>query len=396
MTNGVGGTDRSLLARDVVEYCMNEGEYLDRLDPTTGDVEEVFEHFERRSVDGRTFYVLSDARHGVERGTVIVEDADVVIRGYPSIPRVYVLETGIPAFFDAETTVVVEEKLNGFNVRLADVGEPLAFTRSGLVCPYTTARAREQLPLSAFFADYPDEMLCAELIGPEGPYTSHDYDHIDTNSFRVFGIRDRESGDPLPVAERRARCEEYGFQQPRHFGRYATEAAVDGVRDAIATLDAAGREGVVITAADGEAMVKYTTESQHHNELAYAFSLPFDHGQDFLFSRVVRDAFQAVEFDEDDDRLRERARDLGESILLPMVETIRDVDAGETVGERHVVRGDEETVEALLEHLGDQSLTLETEALRREKGERVVEFVKVAESTQDRIRYYLDGGCRSE
>lgn len=291
---------------------------------------------------------------------------------------------------------MVEEKLNGFNVRLADVGEPLAFTRSGLVCPYTTARAREQLPLSAFFADYPDEMLCAELIGPEVPYTSHDYDYIDTNSFQVFGIRDRESGDPLPVAKRRDRCEEYGFEQPRHFGRYETEAAVEGVRDAIATVDAAGREGVVITAADGKAMVKYTTESQHHNELAYAFSLPFDHGQDFLFSRVVRDAFQAVEFDEDDDRLRDRARDLGESILLPMVETIRDVDTGETVGKRHVVRGDQETVEALLEHLGDQSLTLETEAVRREKGEHVVEFVKVAESTQDRIRNYLNGGCLSE
>lgn len=375
---------------------MDEGRYLDRLDPTTRDVEELFEHFEQRSVDGRTFYLLSDARHGVERGTVIVEDADAVIRGYPSVPRVYVLKTGIPAFFDAETTVVVEEKLNGSNVRIADVGEPLAFTRSGLVCPYTTARAREQLPLSAFFADHPDKMLCAELIGLEAPYTSHDYDDVETNSFRVFGIRDRESGDPLPVAERRERCEEHGFQQPRHFGRYGTDAAVGGVRDAIAALDSAGREGVVITAADGTEMVKYTTESQHHDELAYAFSSPFDYGQDFLFSRVVRDAFQAVEFDEDDDRLRERARDLGESILLPMVETIRDVDAGETVGERHVVRGEREAVEALLEHLGNQSVTLETEAVRREKGEHVVEFVKVSESTRDCIRNYLNGGRQSE
>lgn len=375
---------------------MDDRAYLDRLDPTTDDPEELFEHFERRTSAGRAFHVLPDGRHGVERGTVIVEDADAVVRGYPSIPRVLVLETGVPAFFEAGTTVAVEEKLNGFNVRIADVGEPLAFTRGGLACPYTTARARERLPLATFFADHPDEMLCAELIGPETPYTSHDYDDVDVNSFRVFGIRDRESGDPLPVATRRDRCEEYGFPQPRYFGQYDPEEAVEGVQDAIATLEAAGREGVVMKAADGGTMVKYTTESQHHAELAYAFSLPFDHGQDFLFSRVVRDAFQAVEFDEDDDRLRERARDLGESILLPMVETIRDVDAGETVGERHVVRGDRATVEALLEHLEDQSLKLETEAVRRESGADVVEFVKVAESTQDRIQYYLNGGYLGE
>ena len=392
----ISHADPSLLARRAVREPMDEPGYLDRLDPTTDDPEELFEHFERWSAVERTFHVLPDARHGVERGTVVIEDADAVVRGYPSIPRVLVLETGVPTFFDAETTVVVEEKLDGFNVRIADVGEPLVFTRSGFVCEYTTARARERLPLSSFFEDYPDEMLCAELIGPESPYTAHNYDGIDTDAFRVFDIRDRESGDPLPVAERHDRCEEYGLPQPRCFGQYDQEAVVPRVREAIATLDAAGREGVVVKSADGTAMVKYTTETQHHSELSYAFSLPFDYGQDFLFSRVVRDAFQAVEFNEDDDRLRERAHSLGESILLPMVETIRDVDEGETVGNRHVIREQPETVEALLEHLREQSLTLETVDDRCEEGERVVEFVKVAESTRDRIRYYLEGGTRDE
>ncbi len=60
--------------------------------------------------------------------------------------------------------------------------------------------------------------------------------------------------------------------------------------------------------ADGEAMVTYTTETQHHNELAYAFSLPFDRGEDFLVPRVVRDAFQAVEFVEVADATQDSAR----------------------------------------------------------------------------------------
>ncbi|MFP8958477.1 RNA ligase [Natrialbaceae archaeon A-CW3] len=377
---------------------MDKQAYVDRLDPTTDDPEELFEHFERRSEAGRTCHVLSDARHGVERGTVIVEGDGAVIRGYPSIPRVLVLESGIPSFFDGETTIVVEEKLNGFNVRIADIGdgEPVAFTRSGFVCPYTTARARDLLALSPYFVDYPDTMLCAEMIGPESPYAAHDYDDIETNDFRVFGIRDRESGDPVPVAERRNRCEEYGFPQPRFFGQFDLDETVDGVRDAIASLDAAGREGVMMKSADGTSMAKYTTETQHHNELAYAFSLPFDCGQDFLFSRIVREAFQAAEFDEDDDRLRERSHTLGESILLPMVETIRDIHDDQTVGERHVIRGEPATVEALLVHLRKQSLTLEVEDDRRESGTRVVTFVKVANATQDRIQHYLDSGLREE
>jgi len=386
-------------------------ELYERLDSTASTPSELFEHFERCTGDGRAYHVLPDTRHGVERGTVVVDGTvvrgypsvprmlvlDTVVRGYPSVPRMLVLDTGVRSVFDGDETVVVEEKLDGFNVRIADVGTdgPLAFTRSGYVCPYTTGRVRDLLDLGAFFADHPEAMLCAELIGPETPYTTHDYDDVGSHAVRVFGVRDRASGTPLPVARRRDRCARYGFPQPRLFGRCAPEEAVETVRDAIADLDASGREGVVLKAGDGEPRVKYTTAAQHHAELAYAFSLPFDYGRDFLFSRIVRDAFQAAECD-DDAALERRAHDLGESVLYPMVETIRRVEAGETVGERHTVRGDPDRIDALLDHLRDQSLTVEVVDDYREDGERVVEFVKVAESTTDRIRYYLEGGTRDE
>jgi len=375
---------------------MDRDAYLERLGATTDESADLFEHFEQRSFGGRTYHVLTDARHGLERGTVIVEDAETVIRGYPSIPRLLVLEPGIRSFFDDGATVAVEEKLDGFNVRIAAVGEPLAFTRSGYVCPYTTARARKLLSLEAFFDEHPEKTLCGELIGPETPYTTTDYEGIDTHDFRVFGVRDRESGDPLSVADRRAICETYDFNQPRLFGRAPPDAAVETVRDAIDELDAAGREGVVMKSEAGDAMVKYTTEAQHHDELAYAFSLPFDHGRDFIFSRLLREAFQAAEFDEDGDRLQERAHDLGEAILFPMVDAIRDIDDGETIGHRHTVRGDADSIDALFDHLRDQSMTIELESDRREDGQRVVEFVKVAESSRDRITHYLEGGTRTE
>ncbi|MFC6873997.1 RNA ligase [Halobellus marinus] len=375
---------------------MDGRAYFRRLDSTASSPDELFEHFEQRTVDGNTHYVLPDARHGVERGTVLVEDTEAIVRGYPSIPRVLALDAGVTSFFDADETVVVEEKLDGFNVRIADVGRPLAFTRGGYVCPYTTARVNELLDLPPFFADYPEKMICAELIGPETPYTTHDYDEVDSHAIRIFDVRDRETGTPLPVDERRDLCDRYGFEQPRLFGRYEPSTATEAIWDAIEDLDEDGREGVVMKTPDSDAMVKYTTESKHHAELESAFALPFDLGRDFVFSRITREAFQAAEFDESDERLRERAHDLGESILLPAVETIREVEDGETVGEHHRVRGEGEEIDALLDYLREHSLTIDVEADYREDGQRVVEFRKVAESTMDRIQFYLDGGTYDE
>ncbi|MEF8825559.1 MAG: RNA ligase [Halapricum sp.] len=374
---------------------MDRDEWYDRLDTTADAPSELFEHFQSQSDAGLEYQYLADARHGVERGTVVVETTGAIVRGYPSVPRVLVLDPGIPEYFGGDR-ISIEEKLDGFNVRIVDVDGTKAFTRSGYVCPYTTARAQESLDPAAFFDDHPEKTLCAELIGPENPYTPHDYAGIETNEFRVFGIRDRDTGRPLPPEQRRKVCEEYGFSQPRMFGWHAAEEGPTAVRDAIETLDTEGREGVVMKSEDGTSILKYTTESTHHSELAYAFSLPFEYGRDFLFSRLLREAFQTVEFDGSAERRRERARDLGESILLPMAETIEAVADGETVGERHTVRGDPETIDALLTHLQEFHLTLEIESDRRVDGERVVTFSKVAESTNDRIEHYLDGGVVDE
>ena len=374
---------------------MDRQAFHDRLRSTAADPADLFEHFRTRSAEGRTYHALPDARHGVERGTVILESTGVIVRGFPSIPRVFVLDPGIERFFEADTTVTIEEKLDGFNVRIVDADGVLAFTRGGYVCPFTTGRAREQLAPGEFFADHPEKMLCAELVGPETPYTTHEYEGVDTCAFRVFDVRDRETGEPVPVERRRDLCREYGFDQPRSFGRYTPVEAVEAVADAIEALAADGREGVVCKSADGKRLLKYTTGVQHRDELAYALSLPFEYGRDFLFSRVLREAFQAVELG-DDAALEERAHELGESILLPMVETIEAVADGEEVGERFTVRDDPERVAALLSHLRSFSLTIDVVDDRVEGGERVVEFRKAAESTQDHIEYYLAGGTRDE
>ncbi len=356
------------------------------------DLDAVREHFTEGTYEGRTYRYLSSGFRGIERGTVRI--ADTVIRGFPSIPRVLVLETGIPAYF--EEPIAVEEKLNGFNVRIADVGEPLAFTRGGTICPYTTRMARELLDLESVFEAHPEQMLCTEFIGPENPYTAHSYPDVDSVAARVFDIRDRETGTPMPVERRREVAARYDLPQPELFGIFDPDEAVDAVKEVILELDDDGREGVVMQSTDGRNLLKYTTGYQHQQDLAFAFSLPFDYGRDFLFSRLIREGFQAVEFDEDEGAIEARAHRLGEALLEPMVETIKQVRAGETVGERHTVRAKPRTVQALFDHLESHGITIQVETNREVEGDRVVEFVKISNATRDKIEYYLEGGTIDE
>lgn len=367
-------------------------EYHDRLGLSESAFEGLRDHFETRTYRGREYEHLPDYRRECNRGVVLVEGD--VVDGFPKVPRTLVVETGIPRQFDDE--IAIEEKLDGFNVRVACVGddppdEPLAFTRSGIVCPFTTYKARELLPVESFFSDYPDLMLCGEMVGPENPYTVHDYPDVDSLAFRVFDVRERESGTPLPVPERRNRCARYEIPQVPFHGVYSPAEAVEVLPDLIRELDADGREGVVLKSLDVSRQLKYTTSAANQGDLAYAFSLPFDHGQSFMFRRLVREAFQSVEFGEDERARRERARDLGESILLPMVETIDAVERGTVVGEHHTARAPPAVIDDLFDHFDDVGLTIRIERDWTEEGERVVSFVKETRSTTDKTRSYLDG-----
>lgn len=364
-------------------------------------VEDFREHLEPRSYAGRAFEALGDRRYGVERGTVLADDA--VVRGFPKTPRVLVAETGVPERFDGP--VAVEEKLNGYNVRVARVAldglgpEPFAFTRGGHVCPFTTRRLRRTLPLSAFFDDHPELVLCGEMVGPENPYTAYEYPGVESLAFFAFDLRELDAGTPLPVAERRDVLDGFDVRQVPLLGTYDLAAAGDGVLEHVRSLDDAGREGVVMKSTDGSKLLKYTTSAANQGDLAFAFSLPFDYGQSFMFRRIIREAFQAVEFGEDGDgdggaedaAFAARSESLGRSILAPMVETIRAVESGETVGERHTVRGTDAEITALLSHLDDQGLTVSVLDDRYEDGVRVVEYRKDAQSSTDKCRLYLDG-----
>ena len=327
----------------------------------------------------------------LEAGTVIyLGDETEVIRGFPKIRRTLLLSPTIQEHFRGR--VAVEEKMNGYNVRIACLssGEIVAFTRGGHVCPFTTRKAQELLDLSEFFREHQDLVICGEMVGRDNPYVSQDYPEVGPLGFRVFDLREKNTNRPLPVEERRDLMDSYGLPNVRLFGIYPIEEAASEVADIIRALGMAGREGVVMKDPGMEVPpLKYTSSQAHARELAYAFGYPFDFGRPFFFSRVIREGFQAYELDESDDETLERARRLGEAIIYPMLERIKSISAGEAAYEDTVIDvEDREAAEKFIRHLVRMGVSA-TLADYRDGRATVRRFYQ---STTDRINNYLKGG----
>ncbi len=142
-----------------------EEERLAVLEGKGGIVEDEFEGI-------RYVRFRDSARGGFRRGTVVFENGDVV-PGFPHIKRIVQLENGgVRRVFKGGEPFYVEEKVDGYNVRVVKVGRRiLALTRGGgFVCPFTTERILDFVD-EGFFRDYPDLVLVGgEMAGPESPY----------------------------------------------------------------------------------------------------------------------------------------------------------------------------------------------------------------------------------
>ncbi|MGP8321810.1 MAG: RNA ligase [Methanosarcinaceae archaeon] len=277
----------------------------------------------------------------IEHGSVLYQKdgSFELIRGFPKIQRAMLLYPALKRHFSNIETVAVEEKMNGYNVRVADIGgKILAFTRGGLVCPYSTERAGQILERK-FFDDHPNLILCGEMAGPDNPYVPKDIYGVDSLDFFVFDIRHKGSGAPYPLQERRKLAGKYGFRQVKFFGEFSLNVAPDEITKIIKKLGRIQHEGVVIK--DPQMMlnpIKYTCSQSNCADLRHAFKFYNDTGQSYFFSRVVREGFQSVEWDEDDEELQKRCLQLGESILRPMIKSIKQVRDGTRIDDDVQIR----------------------------------------------------------
>ncbi len=329
----------------------------------------------------------------IEEGTVVAKTINGVrvVRGFPKIRRALTLYPSIRKHFERE--VAVEEKMNGYNVRIARLGKNLyAFTRRGYICPYTTERARSLVGMD-FFKDFPDYVLCCEAVGEESPFVPKRIYGIEGLDFFVFDIRKIGTNKPIPVKRKIRICEEYGLNYAPLLGIYSSREAHEEVRKHIRRLGKEGREGVVLK--DPEMKIeplKYTTSETNAGDLRYAFRYFNDYGKDFMFSRIIREGFQSFEFGESEEEFKERCLRLGKAILEPMIESIKAVRDGEWVSEKIRLSFERiEVMELFLKHLRKMGVDYRVKSISKQDNGAVLHLERVMRSTTDKIRSHLEG-----
>jgi len=288
---------------------------------------------------GRTIRIMSykDINYAILRedlgsyceGTMVLLDEEKIIHGYPSIQRLALLE-GVPLHMIDE--VIVEEKMDGYNVRVTIAGgRVIAITRGGYICPYTTARINRLYgdKIKEALRESEDLVLAGEVVGTENPYVVYEYP--EAGGFDYFIFDALKNGRLLPLRIRDEVVEKYGLKRVPILARLRKDD-LEGLRKVIDDLDKRGREGVVIKDPEHRMPpLKYTTIYINIRDIREGMKYPFDEGRGYLFSRIVRLICQVYEYGIEGEEFDSLAERLGKAILLPAVESLKERSKGKLI-----------------------------------------------------------------
>ncbi|KSW11615.1 ATP-dependent DNA ligase [Pyrodictium occultum] len=362
--------------------------------------ERVEELASRRTLRFREFRGLlyASLRRGVaghHEGTAVVFGRGWwrVVPGYPPIQRMVLPSVALPRHF--LDRVVVEEKLNGYNVRVVLVDDRiLAVTRGGLICPYTTSR------LERLMGDRLREMLrelgpedhvaAGEVIGLENPYTRYFYPEAPRFGYFVFDIF--RGGRPLPPRMRDEAAEKHGVPHVPVLG-VLEKTDVEAFKRIVERLDREGREGVVVKDPDYRVPpLKYTTSSTNIGDIRLGMRFFMEEGWSFLFSRILREIFRVYEEGVEGPRLDAIALELGRAALQPAVETVKKVAGGYMVYEEFELEfAGRDELEEFMDYMQSLGVDVVLVEAREEGGVLRARMRKIKE-TWIRVRRILETG----
>jgi putative ATP-dependent DNA ligase len=311
----------------------------------------------------------------------------VLVRGYPQIPRVYVLKTGLVRYMTSP--FYAEEKVEGYNVRLFKVGdEILGFTRRGFICPFATDRWEDFLPnLPEFFEKHPNLVVCAEVAGPENPFVSEYPAYIkeDVNYF-VFDFMKTGGGGFLSQSEKLNLLETYGFNAPEIYGPFDPVKDYENIRELLRRYHQEKREGVVFKSEDGKYRIKYVTPFSNLEDLRVVFPYLGEVDPHFIYLRLIRLALNLYEFEEFKEEVYNK---------LPVnlfEEVLSFFEKNQVVSETFRVRFKKESSYlAMLAHFRAAKINIEVKQVVKEKGYLKVEFVKLYPKATQFWRSKLEG-----
>ncbi len=298
------------------------------------------------SYEGLSFFRLNKDVKGLKRGTILTDDG--IIMAYPRIPRILHLSRGIRK--NLHSPFYMEEKVDGYNIRIALVGgRIIALTRGGFICPFTTDRLEDFMDLRPFFRVHPHLVVCCEVAGPEGPYNPETPPHVDEDvRFFVFDIMEKGTGRFMPPEEKYSFLEEWGLPGVRVLGRFLPDEG-DGVREVLLSLNREGCEGVVIKPVGEGKVIKYVTPSSHIRDIRVGSLMIEDLPPGYFLKRLIMLTISIEELGLDGAGIFE---DLGRAFLEPLSQAMERVEAGEGIKETFSIRvRKREAMERLMEHL---------------------------------------------
>lgn len=338
------------------------------------------------SFEGQDFVRLSQDYKKLPRGTVFYEEG--LVPGYPHIMRILHLEKGISRYL-RNSKFLVEEKMDGYNVRIAMInGRILAFTRGGFICPFTTDRIPDLID-ARFFDRHPDYILCGEVVGPGSPYNIEVIPYVKEDVvFFVFDIVKGDGNFLLPD-ERIETLKEFGIKEVLKWGPFDV-SNIEAIREIILDLDRSEREGIVIKPLEHGKALKYVTLSSCLRDLEATTHLMSEIPAGFYMQRIMRALFYSYEFGVplNDDYLLKAAQ----SLYLKPCEAIKEVAEGGEIKESFNVRiRKKETATELLNHLNRSGVYTQLLSIERTGEYYNLRFNRIYRKGTKEIRLLLKG-----
>jgi len=328
---------------------------------------------------------LTSGYKDYQRGSIFYDDG--FITGYPRIMRILHLKNGINRYFKGK--FYIEEKMDGYNVRIAMIGgKPLAFTRGGFICPFTTHRIPDLIDLN-FFDKYPGYTINGEVVGPGSPYNTESIPYIKEDVvFFAFDLSDK-NGRYLSIEERYKILDQFKTPQVRRWGPYSV-SDVDTIKELILELDRDGREGIVIKPISNGETIKYVTLSSCLRDLQATADLMTELPPGFYIQRILRAVFFCHEFGVslDDRYLLEAAK----ALYLSPESVLKEVEDNENIKESfHIKVRSKNTVYELMEHLRRYGVTSKLLSIEKMDDYYITKFSRIYTKGTKEIRRKLTG-----
>ncbi|MEK6765873.1 MAG: RNA ligase [Planctomycetota bacterium] len=338
--------------------------------------------------DGITFYRVLKKVGQLNKGTVVTDSE--VIFDFPRIARILQLENGIKLTFT--NPFYVEEKVDGYNVRIARVqGRVFAFTRGSYVCPFSTDRLIDFFNIDKFFDENPDLIICGEIAGPENPYNTETPPYVTEDvRFFAFDIRTKGTDRQIPIEKRYRLFEEYDIPTVTRFGKY-TASDIKKLKQHIQDLNEKGCEGLVFKPINpSERMVKYVTASSCLKDMKATSPVMIETQAEFFTHRMLRAVFYLLEHNMPLDKTF--LREAGESLLKSLYESVKKASDGEMITERVNVRfNKKQNIKKLFEHFHKCKVDANLVSQKRVGQYWHVEFVRRCFPSYEVIRKHWSG-----